>query len=133
MFVDLHSATGKNERLRFHYYHDLSVSSGAGAVVTRWSVLISRRVTAAEREWLERRCGGLAWISNSVSTRHIDPGRNVTTGRACENADAGDLGRLLRHDDHSNSKQCHRYQDWWQTCLVHFSYPVFAGFITVQK
>jgi len=53
--------------------------------------LISRRVTAAEPEWLERRCGGL--------------------GRACENADAGDLGRLLRNDYHSNSKQCHRYQD----------------------
>jgi hypothetical protein len=23
----------------------------------------------------------------------------------------GDLGRLLRHDYHSNSKQCHRYQN----------------------
>jgi hypothetical protein len=40
--------------------------------------LISRRVTAAELEWLERRCGGL--------------------GRVCENADAGDFGRPLRHD-----------------------------------
>jgi hypothetical protein len=31
MFVDLHSATGKKERVMIHYYHDLSVSSGAGS------------------------------------------------------------------------------------------------------